>query len=386
LKTLKFPENFLWGAATSAYQVEGGIKKSDWSELFPAGQACNHYQFYEQDSDLIEKLNQNAHRFSLEWSRLEPAEGKFDQKEIEHYRQFLLSLKKKGVKTVVTLHHFTNPLWLAQKGGWANKKVVFYFSRFAQKMLEEYQDLVDFWITINEPLIYASLSYLEGRWPPQKKNPLLFLKVVKNQISAHKKTHRVFHQIKKDVKLGLAKNNAFFEPFSNSFLNKLPVALARYFGNNFFLERIKNHLDFIGLNYYFHSRLKFPFKIKNENKLVSDLDWEIYPQGIYYVLKELKKYHLPVYVVENGLADKKDKLRKDFIEKHLFWIHQAIQAGVNVKGYFHWSLMDNFEWDLGFKPCFGLIEIDYQTLERKIRPSALFYAEICKRNSLNTWY
>jgi len=383
VRMLKFPENFLWGTATSAYQIEGGIENNDWAKDFPAGKCCDHYNLYEKDFDLIKSLNQNAHRFSIEWSRIEPKEGEFDKKEIEHYRKVLLALKERKIKVMLTLHHFTNPLWLSEIGGWENKKVVFYFTRFAEKMLKEYHNLVDFWITINEPMVYASKSYLEGVWPPKKKSFSSFLRVIKNQIISHKKIFEEFHKIKKEAKVGIAKNNVYFEPFNpKSLLDKFNVWLNRYFWNEFFLKRIKNHLDFIGLNYYFHQKIKFPSQNKSENKIVSDIDWEVYPQGIYHVLKELKKYKKPIYVTENGLADAKDKLRKDFIKEHLFWIYKAIEEKIDVGGYFHWSLMDNFEWEKGFEPRFGLIEIDYKTLERKPRPSAFYYAKISKENKI----
>ena len=388
-EVLKFPDGFLWGTATSAYQVEGGVLNCDWSALQqpagggPAGKACNHYHLYEKDFDLMKKLNLNAYRFSIEWSRIEPKEGEFDEKEIEHYRKVLLALKEREIKSMVTLHHFTNPKWLAKIGGWQNKKVVFYFSRFAERILKEYQDLVDFWITINEPIVYASMAFLRGIWPPQKKNIILFLKVIKNQISTHKKIFRISRHLNPTLKIGIAKNNQFFESENpNSPLDRFSTFLARYFWNEYFLNRIQNHLDFIGLNYYFHYRVKFPFKNRNENKLLSDIGWEIYPEGIYFVLKELQKYNLPIYITENGLADSEDKLRKNFIRDHLYWIHKAIQDGVDIRGYFHWSFMDNFEWEKGFKPRFGLIEIDYKSFERKPRPSAFYYAKICKENTL----
>ena len=382
-KSVKFPKDFLWGVATSAYQVEGGIENADWSKFYPAGKACDHYHLYEKDFDLLEKLNLNVYRFSVEWSRIEPKEGEFDEREVEHYRRMLLSLQRRGIKAMVTLHHFTNPLWMIEKGGWENKKSIFYFSRFSKKVIQELGDLVDFWITINEPLIYAKASYAKGRWPPQKKNLLLFLKVVKNQIRAHKKVYYDFHRIRKKVRVGLAKNNSFFEPFnSKSLLDRLSSRFAAYFWNNFFLNRIRNQIDFIGLNYYFHNKIKFPFHIENENKVISDLGWEIFPEGIYYVLKDLEKYKKPIFVTENGIADAKDVFRKDFIKEHLCQIHRAIKKGVDVKGYLHWSLMDNLEWDSGFAPRFGLVKINYETLEREIRKSAFYYAEICKNNSL----
>ena len=382
-KILKFPKDFLWGSSISAYQVEGGIENNDFSKFFPAKKACNHYFLYEKDFSLLKKLNQNAFRFSIEWSRIEPEEGKFSKKETQHYQKVILALKKRKIKVMVTLHHFTNPFWLKKINWWEGEKVVFYFSRFARYLFSHYKDLVDFWITINEPLVYGSLAYLKGRWPPFKKNFFSFFKVFRNQIKAHKEVYCHFHQIKKDVKIGISKNNQFFEPEkNNSFLDKLSTKLIDYFWNEYFLNQIKNHLDFIGLNYYFHNKIKFPFKIKNENKIVSDLGWGIYPKGIYFVLKKLKKYQKPIYITENGVADKNDLLREKFIKDHLFWVAKAIEEGVPVKGYFYWSLLDNFEWDQGFEARFGLVEVDYQTFKRILRKSALFYQKICKNNFL----
>ncbi|PIS38951.1 MAG: glycoside hydrolase family 1 protein [Candidatus Nealsonbacteria bacterium CG08_land_8_20_14_0_20_43_11] len=403
-KTIVFPENFLWGTATSAYQVEGGIENCDWAKVYPAGLACDHYHLFEKDFDLMKSLNQNSCRFSLEWSRIEPRPGYFDEKEIAHYRQVLTALKSRGFKTIVTLFHFTLPLWLADIGGFASRRTVFYFSRFSEKVFREYQPLVDFWITINEPLIYAFAMF-----PLVNKKPALFtplevrsavdgtadargvspltgftsLKVAINQLAGHKKVYKLFHRLDPKAKVGIAKNNSYFEPLNrDSFLDRLGTAVCRYVWNDWFMNRIKKHLDFIGLNYYFHQRIKFPYSLKNENRAVSDLGWEIYPEGIYQVLKKLKRYNLPVYITENGLADAGDRQRPDFIKSHLLWIFAALKEGVDIRGYFHWSLNDNFEWEKGFAPRFGLVEVDYKTLERKPRPSAYYYAEICKNNSL----
>ncbi len=382
-KILKYPENFLWGTATSAYQIEGGIKYNDWAQTMPAGRACDHYNLWREDLSLLQRLNQNAYRFSVEWSRIEITPGFYEQKEIEHYREMLKDLKEKKITTFLTLHHFTNPAWLAKAGGWLNDKVVFYFGRFADKMFSELGEVVDFWITINEPIIYACESYLWGNWPPNKKNIFSVLQVINNQIKAHNKAYRTLHRRSKFVKIGIAKNNVFYEPYdSQSSLDKMGADVARYLRNQFFLNQIKYETDFIGLNYYFHEKIKFPLTRQNENKIVSDAGTEIYPEGIYHVLQDLKKYELPIYITENGVADAKDNLRNDFIQNHLIWIHKATEEGVPVKGYLYWSLLDNFDWEKGFGPKFGLAEVDYQTMERKLRPSADFYAKICKENQL----
>jgi len=395
---VKFPKNFLWGAATSAHQVEGG-NINDWTEWekknakrlaekaqkyyqpwqqkkFPeilepknyiSGRACDHYHLYKQDLDLAKSLGHNAHRFSIEWSRIEPKEGKINQKEIEHYRQVLLTLRERGLEPFVTLYHWTLPNWLAEKGGWLNPKAPYYFDRFVKIVSENLFDEVKFWITINEPVMFAFNGYLKGKWPPQKKSIFKYLKVLNNLTKAHKLAYQSLHLIDLDCQVGVSKNDIYFEG----------IPLADYFWDDYFRNKIKKEQDFIGLNYYFHSRLG-----GNKNESVSDLNWEIYSEGIYHVLKDLKKYNKPIYITENGLADKSDKKRAQFIKDHLYWIHKAIKEDVDVRGYFYWSLLDNFEWDKGFWPRFGLIEVDYKTLKRIPRPSAYQYAKICRENAL----
>jgi len=333
-----------------------------------SGQACDHYNLYEQDFDIAKSLNHNAHRFSIEWSRIEPQEGKINQKEIEHYRQVLIALKERGLEPFVTLYHWPLPIWLSEKGGWLNPKAPYYFDRYVKIISENLFDKVKFWITINEPNIYSQNSYLKGVWPPQKKSILKYFKVLNNLARAHKLAYRSLHLIDLDCEVGIAKNNIHFRN----------MLLANYLWNKYFLNKIKKEQDFIGLNYYFHHKF-----FKEKKLLVSDIGWDFYPEGIYFLLKDLKKYNKPIYITENGLADIKDTKRIRFIKDHLHWIHQAIQEKVDVRGYFYWSLFDNFEWDKGFWPRFGLVEVDYKTMERKIRPSAYKYAKICKENRIS---
>ncbi len=373
MSEIRFPDNFYWGSATSSHQVEGG-NFNDWSEwekskpeIANSGRACDHYNRFREDFDMAKSLNHKAHRFSIEWSRLEPKEGKLNRREIEHYRQVLLSLKERGLEPFVTLYHWTLPVWLAQKGGWLNKKTPYYFDRFVKIVSQNLFDQVNFWITINEPNVYASNSFLRGVWPPQKRSILKYFKVLNNLARAHQLAYRSLHLIDLDCQVGIAKNNVYFD--------RSP--LADYFWNSYFLKKIKDEQDFIGLNYYFHHRF-----FKKRKLPVTDLGWGFYPKGIYHLLKDLRKYNKPIYITENGLADEKDKQRAKFIKGHLFWVQRAIQEGVDVRGYFYWSLLDNFEWDKGFWPRFGLVEVDYKTLERKIRPSAKIYAKICQENKL----
>jgi len=375
MKEYKFPNNFLWGSATSSYQVEGGIENNDWAEASKKGKvpyadiAADHYNRYREDFDIAKHLGQNAHRFSIEWARIEPEEGKFNEKEINHYINVINAQIERGIEPMLTLWHFTLPSWFTDIGGFTNSKAAFYFSRYVEYVVARLGDRVKFWITINEPIVYVRRSFFakKGSWPPFKNNFFTFLKVIKTLISSHIMSHNIIKKINPDLQVGIAKNNMYFENHP----------IAGYFWNFHFLNKIDDYSDFIGLNYYFHRR--FP---KNENKSITDIGWEIYPEGIYHVLKDLRKYKKPIYITENGLADAKDEKREKFIKDHLLWIHKAISEKVDVRGYLHWSLLDNFEWTKGFDPRFGLVEVNYKTLERKIRSSAYVYAEICKNNKL----
>jgi len=385
-KKLKFPNDFFWGSSTSSYQVEGGIDNSNWSKDFPAGVACDHYNRYEEDFDLLKSLNQNAYRFSIEWSRIEPEEGKFDQKEIEHYKKMILALKKRGIEPFVTLWHWTHPLWLEKKGGVFSNKFPYYFSRYAEQMVSFLGDDVKFWITINESESFATMSYLLGIWPPFKKNVFTFFSVMNSLIKSHINTYEIIKKKNPLAQVGVASNNNYYKADKNpiSLIVKKVVALVDYF---YILNRIKKYQDFIGLNYYLRVRVR-GFSViwettgKKEKEPVSDVGWEIYPEGIYHVLKILNRYKKPIYITENGLADRQDKFRKNFLRDHLHWIHKAMSDGIDVKGYLHWSFMDNLEWHKGFEPEFGLVNIDWKTLARIPRPSAYYYAKICKNNEL----
>ena len=411
----KFPEGFLWGAAASAHQVEGN-NHNDWTEWefenskiksqnaklkqwpdfilekypnplqeenYISGKACDHYNRYEKDFDIAKSLGHNAHRFSIEWSRVEPEEGKFNSEAIEHYRKVIHALRARDLEPFLTLWHWTMPVWFVKKGGFEKSSNIKYFVQFCEHIAMEFKGNVKFWVVLNEPEIYAGHSYLKGIWPPQKKNLIPYLSVIVNLIKAHRESYKIIKKINSGAQVGIAKNNIYFEAHKNKVHNLMLKKFIDWWWNFYFLNRIKNHQDFIGLNHYFHNRIKnFKFN-QNENKKVSDMNWELYPEAIYYVLKSLKKYNKPVYIIENGLADAKDENREWFIKESLQNIHKAIAEGVDVKGYFHWSLLDNFEWDKGFWPRFGLVEIDYETLERKPRPSSYVYAKIAKNNSIN---
>jgi beta-glucosidase len=351
-------------------------------ENYISGNACNHYNLYETDFDMAKEMGHNAYRFSIEWSRIEPEEGKFDEKEIEHYRNVILALKSRGIEPFVCLWHWTHPAWLEEKGGIASNKFPEYFRRYAKLMAERMVD-VNFWLTINEPMSVIPSCYLIGIWPPQRRNPLVALRVYRILANAHKQGYDAIHEVNSGAQVGFANVVGFFEPNNKkSPLDKLIVYIAEYFGNRKFLNMVKGKNDFLALQYYFHYKLSFFKGRTNKDEKITDLGWEIYQEGIYHLLKWMGTYNLPIYITENGLADSEDANRSDFIKKGLAWAHKAMSEGVNLKGYFYWSLLDNFEWDKGFWPRFGLIEVDFETQTRTIRRSAVEYAKICKNNEV----
>lgn len=404
----EFSKDFLWGTATAAYQVEGGIK-NDWSaQGHDAGNGVEHYQRFDEDFAHAKAMNTKAHRFSIEWSRIEPQKGQWDMKEVEHYRQVLKSLKKHGLKPMVTLHHFTNPIWLKEIGGWENEKSIELFNRYVKFIVNELKDDVDFWVTFNEPLVYAFKSYDSGEWPPKKTDRRAALEVIKHLIVAHGKAYSIIHKLQPTAKVGIAKHITILEPyfvlnpidhlmasvqsnlFNNAFWDSIISGKVDLFIPGFprveipFSNELKDSMDFIGVNYYMRWFITMSGGQKvNEDAPKTDLGWEIYPDGILKALRIANQYSkklngIPIYITENGLDDHADKIRSRFMLSHLYRLWQAQQEGIPVKGYMFWSLIDNFEWVEGYEPKFGLMDKD-----RKWRSSAHVYKEIASKNGIS---
>lgn len=415
MKQLHFPKNFLWGAATASHQVESGTI-NDWSEWertnadrlaleaaskfghlpswtenfgaeaarpenYISGIAVDHYHRYEEDFDIAKNLNHTAHRFSIEWSRVEPEKNRFDEQEITHYQNVVRALRARNIEPFVTLWHWTLPLWLAKEGGLLAPRFPEYFARYAEKMATALGNDVTFWITLNEPVVVTSQAYLHGVWPPKEKSLIKTYRTLKSLVHAHELSYQIIKSKNQNALIGIAKNNIAFEIRKDTLINGALKRIAHFARNTWFLKQIKNHQDFIGLNHYYRNTIDNGFN-KNPNERLTDIGWEFYPESIYQALIELKPYHKPIYITENGLADRNDTLREEFLTRALTAVHRAIEDGAEVKGYLHWSLLDNFEWDKGFWPCFGLVEIDRATQKRTVRPSARYYAEICQKNVL----
>jgi len=324
-------------------------------------------------------------------------EGEFDEKALAHYRQMLQALHDRHIKVMLTLHHFTSPQWLAQKGGWEKRRVVFYFERYVRKVVATFGDLVDLWITINEPLILIGQSYTLGIWPPEKKSWWSSIRVFRNLARAHKRAYLAIHQEMRQhwarvAQVGIANNvSSFYAYHKHSFIEQTYVQIFDWLFDHSFYAFTKGTHDFLGLNYYFHYRVtganiasfQNMLAVRREKREMSDIGWEIYPQGIFDVLTDLQSYGKPIYITENGLATTNDDKRQRFLVSYLKEIYHAIKAGIDIRGYFHWSLLDNFEWEKGYTARFGLIEVDFNTEARRPRTSFEIYRRICRENAIN---
>ncbi|UCG34588.1 MAG: glycoside hydrolase family 1 protein [Candidatus Omnitrophota bacterium] len=399
-----FPSSFLWGAALSSYQCEGQNYNCDWylwekeKNLEPAAKACEHYRLFRSDFELARQLNLNSLRISLEWSRIYSDPDTVVEKEIAHYWQVLDTLGDFKIKPLVTLHHFTNPLWFMGKDGWLVLRNIDYFLKYLCKAVEALHEKVDTWLIFNEPLVYIYNGFIEGIWPPGKRSVSDAKKALANieaaYIEGYRHIKRIYRNEGKTVEVSLAKNLRDFLPAPGvqKPLNCLAASLRSYLFNFRLLDRLakRNCLDFLGINYYCREYDRFKGVLGEELKEVvgagrkNALGWYVNSQSFYKLLVKLKRYYLPIIITENGTAEKREQLYELYLTNHLESVGRAILDGVNIKGYLWWSLLDNFEWDKGFWPRFGLVEVDYSNSKRRIKPFAHIYAKICKERKLET--
>jgi beta-glucosidase len=393
-----FPAGFLWGAATASHQIEGGNRWNDWWELEQSGRlphksddACRHYELYESDFDLARSLNHNAHRFSIEWSRIEPRRGEWCEAELEHYARVIRALRSRGLEPVVTLHHFTNPAWFAREGGWANRACVERFGRYVEFVAARLAGEVRFWLTINEPTVYVKHAYVAGDWPPCKPGSWMqAARALRNMSRAHTAAYRLLHRMRSDSMVGFAHSAPFVVPCRAAALMDRASARMRDFVLNdawFRLlgRRPRDVLDFIGVNYYARqvvrwrpvagAALLFGTECTDDHhgepRTFTPLGWEVFAPGLEQMLERLRSHGVPLMVTENGIATSDEALRHRFLLAHVNALEAAVRQGVPVIGYLYWTLMDNYEWVEGRGPRFGLCENDFATQRRKPRPAAI---------------
>ncbi len=405
MKQQAFPKNFLWGASTAAHQVEGGNynhwtkweqanatrlaataeQRYGWMPSWPnikdaasmpenyiSGNGVEHYGRYKEDFALLKQLNMNAFRFSIEWSRIEPEEGKWNEQEIAHYRQYLQELQRQGIEPVVTLWHWTMPVWFVDKGDFEKRRNIQYFERFVAKVTAELGEHFTYVTLLNEPNVHMSESYLRGIRPPNRHRPLQAVRVYYHLVLAHRHAYQIMKQLKPKLLVGIAFALSDIRPARRrNVLDRLAVGAMCYGANWWFLNRIHDQLDFIGVNYYFTSYVSWRGRLHNPDSPKSDLGWYMEPSRLGGILTDAwQRYHKPLMVTENGLADAKDASRKWWLEESVAALQRALKSGVDLRGYLHWSLLDNFEWEQGYWPEFGLIAVDRKTMKRTIRPSA----------------
>ncbi|MFY9588231.1 MAG: glycoside hydrolase family 1 protein [Actinomycetota bacterium] len=425
-RTLTFPDGFLWGAATSAHQIEGGNSNSDWWEherapgtnaQEPSGLACDSYNRFGEDWALAASSGMNAVRFSIEWARIEPSPGEFSTAALDHYRDVIGTARDRGLTTSVTLHHFTNPLWFARGGGWDSAEAPEAFARYAKTASSALGDLLQIVNTINEPSVLAVVGHVMGYFPPRIQDIPTSHRVTVNLLRAHAAAAEQIHA-GSDAQAGLALSVMEYVPIEDTPAGRRARDYMRHWWAGAWIDAVRDGRttgleipdeeihglkaasDFVGIQYYTclmvgtgaeggaSARLPEQAPIPDIPEDVrtgarrTQMHWAWHPEGFGRVIDEVAEAGLPMYITENGIATADDGERVEFVDLHLRQVHAAIERGRDVRGYFYWSLLDNFEWNEGYGPTFGLIAVDRSTMERSPKPSLSWYGNVARANAL----
>lgn len=420
--TFYFPDGFMWGTATSSHQVEGNNRNNNWyaweqegniKHDHKAGLACDWWGGrWREDFDRAADGQQNALRLSIEWSRVQPLPDRWDEDALDRYREMVRNLRERNLVPVVTLQHFSEPLWITEMGSWENEAVVQQFAEYTRKVVEALQEYVDIWVTINEPNVMAFGGYVSGDFPPGKKNLGTALIAIKNIIRSHAAAYEAIHRLQPKAQVGISHYYRDLQParewspldrlatrvHTSIFNNLVPVAVSkgvlRLLGRRISVPEAKNTQDYFGIDYYTSDRVAFslfkPDELFGHRSLpeeaeLSDTNFIAnVPQGFFRALRWALQYELPILVLENGVEDAEDDLRPRYLAEHIHQVWRGINFNWPIKGYFYWTLVDNFEWERGWTQRFGLWELDPESQTRRKRPSADFYTEICRENGLSS--
>lgn len=420
--TYHFPRGFLWGTATAAHQVEGNNTNNQWWQWEQQGRtngksglACDWWGGrWREDFDRAAETGQNAHRLSVEWSRIQPEPDRWDEDALERYRAMLRGLRERGMTALVTLHHFTDPLWLTERGGWETEEVVPLFEKFVRKTVEALKEYVNLWVTINEPNVYALSGYANGAFPPGINDIKFAVKVEANMLRGHAAAYRAIHQVQPEARVGYALHfrpmvakhawspldqlmrNVRYQGINMAFPSAISTGVMKTPIGKFMIPEARATQDYLGINYYSVDRISF--NIRNRKELFTHSDFPDdgdfsdgrflanIPEGMYETLKwAVRTYpNLPLIIAENGTEDADDHMRPRYLAQHVHQVWRAVNFNWPVKGYFHWTLVDNFEWERGWTQRFGLWGLEPETQKRIKRPSADLYAEICRENGLSS--
>jgi beta-glucosidase len=409
-----FPEDFQWGVATSAFQLEGS-SNADWATWDPklndTPLITDHYNRYLQDLRLLKDLGVNSYRFSIEWSRIQPREDTWDEDAIAHYQKIIDILRGYDIEPMVTLHHFTHPRWFMEQYPWHKTESIEKFLRFVEKMVTSLKN-VRYWITFNEPYVILIGGYLEGCTPPGLRDVPSSLRALKNIFTCHGKAYDIIHQYVPDARVSVAHNMSVFAPWKKwNPLDRLLKKTANRFYNhsiihafrtgNFIVKfpfsrqieievPIKDKLDFFGVNYYTRIHLRFnPFKkmgvelrhLDIEGHGLTNIGWEIHPRGLEKVLRYASRLNLPLIITENGIATHDSEEKVKYMKRHIDVVERCLKNGLDVRGYYYWTLIDNYEWLLGLDARFGLYRVDFKTLERFPTSAAAYYSYLIQSRS-----
>jgi len=408
------PEGMLMGVATAATQIEGGNVDSNWNDWYQHGFikdgtdpaiGNDHWEKWQEDTDIMSHMGLQIYRFGIEWARLMPQEGHINEDAVARYRQELLLLKEKGIRPLLTIHHFTNPMWFERKGAFEKRDNLHYYLELVELAVGRFGDLCSDYITINEPNVYATNSYCFGLWPPGKKDIKATIAVMENLAYCHIKAYQIIHQKRKamghtDTMVGCANHLRVFAPKnSRNLWHCISAKLSAWLFQNALTKAmtlgkfplpLRNHghfpkgeyTDFIGLNYYTRSTVSGIGDGVMENSPRNDLDWEIYPQGIVDCARQLYEVlPRPIWVTENGTCDNDDRFRCRYLYEHL----KALSgSGLPFRRYYHWCFCDNFEWVEGNSAKFGLVSVDPESRCRTIKESGKFYSEIIRNQGVTS--
>jgi beta-glucosidase len=424
---LRFPAGFLWGVSSSAHQTEGGNDNNQWFPWESEGriksgdrcqQACDWWNNAERDFDLAREIGINALRLSVEWSRVEPQPDQWNFRALQRYREMLQALISRGIQPVVCLHHFTNPLWFERMGAFLNPSSASFFERFTRQVISHLGDLCQHWVTFNEPNVYAALGYVLGEFPPGRKGDVVTaLRVVGNMARAHARAYVAIHQLQPAARVGWAHNFVVFQPLKPEFPPDRWVAglLGELFNESFLrliehghwvfplnladgrAQSVSGKCDFVGLNVYsrFHvafdlgypaqlfGRVFVPSHVPQGDPGIDKPYGEAYPAAIRVAARRVAALGKPIYILENGVPDAQDRIRPWLIVNAIRELHALITEGYDIRGYFHWTLTDNFEWSEGWRLRFGLVSMDPDTQQRTIRDSGRLYGAIARDNQLS---
>lgn len=418
----QFPKGFLWGSAASSHQFEGGNTNNNWHawEQEPgrildgtvSGLAADWWGGrWKEDFDRAAEGGQGAMRFSLEWSRVQPAPDKWDDAALERYVEMAKGAVERGLRPMITLHHFTNPLWFEELGGWEGERAPELFEAYVRRVVPALKEHAGLWCTINEPNVLVVVGYVIRWFPPGASSPGRGFRVALQLARAHARAYRAIHELQPEAQVGLTFNyrgirprRSWFTPdrwmarlqtavFSEFFPNILRDGRLRFLGRSARIPEAVGTQDFFGLNYYTDDEIRFtlnPRVFFGERSFpdgveVSPNDFMANtPEGFYRSILWAREFGLPIYITENGIEDAEDRLRPRYLAEHIHQMWRAVNFNFPIRGYFHWALVDNFEWDRGWTQRFGLWELDPATQERRKRPSADLYGEICKANGLSS--